>query len=621
MTKLLWSENGGSAAVAKVAGSRWFRKGAGRGGWLGAILGLIGAVAPLQGAVAPKMVSSQPANGATGVAPTSAIQFVFDLAMMPNTELGGIPGLFPGALKWSANVTADDFSYGWSEDNKTLTCTYEGELPANATVTWQLNPPDVFDALALQSMEGAPLAKGTYSGSFTTGEGGGGEEPGAPTLVSSHPAQGATGVPVTASVVFVFDQAMKPNPLLGGFPPFVKGAIEWTGTGLVASRFTYSWSTDQKTLTCDYSGDLPGETVIGWILNPAGTELPLESENGEPLPSGTYQGSFTTGVGGGGGNECDPDGIPDDWGTYNLVKSASYVQSSTADPVPLSEDAFGYSAFVQGPDAGPAVSAASLTLPSGSVTNLEGFPFGGMFFLAGSYTNETALDAALPAGGYTLRFQQGTGVERVIPMNLPANTIPVPKIANFADAQAINPEADFTLRWNAFTGASAANDLISLSIIDRTNTVFHAPDPCVPRALAVTDTSIVVPRGILAPGKTYEAFLTFVRGFYSSTNAVPSMAGFGSISRSTQFTVRTTGGASQADPARFVGYRTLPNGNPELTLTGTAGRTYTVQRAGNLSSPGWVAAGAVTMDAAGRAVLEDTTAGALRPVFYRAVAN
>lgn len=574
-------------------------------------------------AAAPRLVSSTPANNATAVAVNSTVVFVFDVAMLPNDALNGIPGLAVGALAWSGNVTADNFEYTWSDDGKTLTCTYSDDLPGEATITWKLNPPGVFSGLDLTSADGTPLPTGTYSGSFTTAaaSGGGGGGNTAPKLVSVSPVDGAKDVAVASTIQFVFDQPMTANPLLGGFPPFVKGAISWTGTGLTASKFTYAWSNGDKTLTCTYAGGLPGTTAITWELNPADAQagLELSSANGDVLPN--TKGGFTTGAGGGGGGTCNPNPTPDGWGSYGLNFLHQYTQTSSAAPLPAASSPFLFGATVRAPDAGPTVTAASYTGPGKAPVALEGIF--GTWFASDEFATEAALDAAHPAGAYVLKFTQTGQAERSIPMNVPATKPPVPTIANFAETQSVNAAADFTLRWNPFTGGAAPNDGITLSITDGSDEVFLAPDPCVPRDLAVTATSIVVPANTLAKDKTYEVTLSFGRNYYFSTNTVSQMTGFGTIARMTQFTLKTGtgGGGGTSDPARFIAFRVLPNGNPELTLQGTATKSYTVQRTSNLLNPTWTAAGTVTMSAAGTVVFEDAQTAGARPLFYRAVAN
>ena len=579
----------------------------------GAALGLAAWLAlPAGWAQAPKVTSVTPANGATAVPVTSPVVFVFDQNMDTSvTPIPSIPPFLTGNLEFTPSMIVES---EWSSDDRTLTCTPSSDWPAQTTITWRLNPAG--SLMPFTSSSGTAVA--TVSGTFTTGESGGGGGDEAPTLIAVTPEDDALGVPVTTTVVFEFDQEMKKNPLLGGFPPTVPGAVAWGGTGVTASKFSYAWSADGRTLTCTYAGELPGETVITWTLNPAGAVIQLESEAGEPLETGRYQGQFTTGEGSGGGEDCDPEGYPDTWGTYSLSKMAMYQQTSTADPVPDGESPFMFGVFLTSPQAGPALTAGTLTLPDNSTKTLEAL----FSFLSYNDTpaTEAALDAAYPAGNYTLRFTQTGQPERVITMTMPAAAIPVPKIANFSEAQAVNAAQDFTLRWNVFTGAGA-DDYISVTVTDDDgNLLFQAPNLCIPRELPVTATSTVIPANALQTDKTYRGTLTFGRMFYSSTNAVPDMGGFGGRARFTEFTVKTgTGGTAGA--AEFTGYRLLPNGNPQMDLEGTPGASYTIQRTGNVGSANWTSAGTATMNASGRAVFEDAQAGKVFPLFYRAVGH
>ena len=96
------------------------------------------------------------------------------------------------------------------------------------------------------------------------------------------------------------------------------------------------------------------------------------------------------------------------------------------------------------------------------------------------------------------------------------------------------------------------------------------------------------------------------------------MYGYGAITRSTHFRVATKGATLPPAAARFTAYRLLPDGKPELTLTGTAGRVYTIQRATAPTGAVWTVAGSATMGANGQAVYVDPAPGTF-PVYYRAL--
>ncbi len=556
---------------------------------------------------APKVVGVTPSNGAADVSVTTALVFVFDQPMQTWVPIiPSVPNLLVGNLDLSPAESVPSLDGLWSEDGRTLTCVASSDWPPNTLIVWSLNPAGVLVPIANES--GVPLAG--VSGSFTTGAGGGGgTEPG---LVASTPANGAMGVSVETPVTFIFDQPMKKIALIGE-------AVDWQGNEVDPGNFVYAWSADGQTLTCSYTGGFPANTVIAWTLNPEWSLVRFESETGEALPEDTYSGFFMTSAGG--GEDCTPDGIPESWGGYSLMKSAQYEQTSSADPAPASETPFHFYAMVVSPRNGPTVTSGSVTLPSGTTKNLEGESMIGFLMYIEDFTSDAALEAAYPAGKYTLRFTQPGQAERAIAMTMPTVTVPVPKVANYTEAQSVNHAQDFTLRWNAFTGAGA-NDHLSLIIVDRSlgDVVFQAPDFCVPRELPVSATSIVLPANTLQNNRTYEATLMFGRMFYLSTNAVPEMSGTGHIARQTTLTVKTgTGGTGAA--ATFTGCRMLPNGNPEMTLAGTPLRTYTIQRTGTVGAAAWTQVGSVTMNAAGTGVFEDAQAAKSLPLFYRAVAN
>ena len=561
--------------------------------------------------VAPTLTSVTPARGATGVAVNAPLVFTFDQSI--NDSLPIIPSMPPFLIGNIEFTPADSVNYdhAWSAAGRTLTLTPSGDLPPNTTISWKLNPPG--SALPLSGANGSPLA--TATGSFTTrsgdgGGGGGGDDTGPKLVASDPPAEGALNVDPKVNVVFTFDQAMKKVTALGD-------AIAWIGAD--AAKFVFSWSADGKVLTCDYSQDFPTQTVVGWSLNPGSSTVKIESATGDALPDGTYSGGFMTQAGAGGGN-CNPEGIPDGWGNYSISKSGDYVQASAADPVPEDSRPFGFAAIIFSPDAGPNATTASVTLPNATQKPLVApGVINALLYADTAPKTAAALETSYPAGNYTLRFTQTGQPERVISMTMPASNPPVPKFANYSEAQNINIAKDFTLSWNAFAGASA-KDHIGLVIIDGMGkTVFQAPDKCVPRELAVTATSVVIPANTFKSGGTYEASLSFSKMFYFSDNTVANMVGSGAIANTTRMTFNTGGGGT-VGPARFTSYKLLPNAEPELTLLGTPGSMYRIERTGNLTPPvSWITVGSARTDGAGNAVFPDSQAGNLFPLFYRAV--
>src|SRR2546430_6447607 len=172
-----------------------------------------------------------------------------------------------------------------------------------------------------------------------------------PSLVSSSPAKGATGVALDAKVIFTFSEEMLPSQ-----------SIFWnaSGSGFDSGKFSYSWSADQKTLTCAYAGNLPAGASVNWVL--------LDfSDLADNMLAETEFGSFTTAtVGGGTTNQC-PGAIGNGALTsFSLLKTATFVQTSAAAPVPdQSQDPYGFFSTVNLATNRTATSV-TLAVPGGS---------------------------------------------------------------------------------------------------------------------------------------------------------------------------------------------------------------------------------------------------------------
>jgi hypothetical protein len=103
----------------------------------------------------PQLLYSFPTNGASGVAVIFPVVFAFNEAMQPAQS-----------IVWSTNVSAANFNYEWSDDARTLTCSYLGNLPGSAIITWTLNPSS--QPLSFKDVAGNALPANTYTGSFST---------------------------------------------------------------------------------------------------------------------------------------------------------------------------------------------------------------------------------------------------------------------------------------------------------------------------------------------------------------------------------------------------------------------------------------------------------------------
>ena len=97
----------------------------------------------------PVILSSVPANGATGVSTATTIVFTFSVAMNPGAT---------SPLVYDDNFTIHPTAKSWSAGNTVLTCTPGSALPAGMRITWVVTG---------QSAGGQPLG-GIPTGTFTT---------------------------------------------------------------------------------------------------------------------------------------------------------------------------------------------------------------------------------------------------------------------------------------------------------------------------------------------------------------------------------------------------------------------------------------------------------------------
>ena len=123
-----------------------------------------------------------------------------------------------------------------------------------------------------------------------------------------------------------------------------------------------------------------------------------------------------------------------------------------------------------------------------------------------------------------------------------------PAIANYAQAQAINPSNDFTLRWSGFTGGTA-NDFIFAQLEAGTGLVFRTSYiPGAPGALSGTNTSWLIASNTLTPGRAYAGRIVFVKGVGTNSTAYPGVTGAGVYFAQTDFSLATIGAGDATAP-------------------------------------------------------------------------
>ncbi len=267
---------------------------------------------------------------------------------------------------------------------------------------------------------------------------------------------------------------------------------------------------------------------------------------------------------------------------FLVVKGQLFTQTGTT-PAAISPNAvISMTVNTRGDPASNFISGASVTLPNQNAVNLveefDSFEFDDV------RTTTAALNAAYPNGTYTVNLSTVHDGDFQIPLSLTGDTYPnTPTIQNFSGSQAVNPFTDYTLSWGAFT-AGTSNDFILVEIdettVNGTETIFKTgSNPGDPDALNGTATSVVIPRGILGFGKTYQARLLFGKLVSFNVTAYPGVPGFSAYFKQTVFNLVTAGIGTvplitnPRLPGRQVG---LPY-SAQLTATGgTGGFTWSI---------------------------------------------
>ncbi|WCJ59990.1 Ig-like domain-containing protein [Fontisphaera persica] len=442
----------------------------------------------------------------------------------------------PLTIQWSpwAGGTANDLILVQVEDSETWDMVFSTPEPGspgalNGTATSITIPANTFSsnriynvmlmffrpvAMDVTSYPGAMAVAGYLREtqlSFTTS---GTQDTQAPWLEDQEPWNQEANVPPNAGLALKFSEPMQATY-----------AIQWNP----ALSMNYQWSSDRTALFCfPASGLWPANTTVSYTLNPRG-QTGFRDLAGNALP--TIQGQFTTG-----NSTRSPDVA-----AYVMYKQANYQQINPTTVIASTN----MLPFVIGAFAIANVPAA---VTNATFLGPNSFPlvFEGEEWEGGLGTNSQAnLDAAFPPGVYTFRLHTVHDGLRQLSLTLPATALPsAPQIVNYTAAQAINPQAPFTLQWQPFTGATT-NDRIQVEIELQNQwldyTVFSTPDPLGPNAINGLATSIQIPAGTLPPGRQFTAWVSFIKVVTLDTTTYPGAMGVVGFVADTTLPIATTG--------------------------------------------------------------------------------
>lgn len=339
----------------------------------------------------------------------------------------------------------------------------------------------------------------------------------APALQSHSPGEWNGPVPRHSGLSFHFSEPMQPSQ-----------AILWTG--LDPARLQYRWSTDHQTLFCLHNGPLPANTLIRWQLE----RLNFRDLAGNPLPE-IASGQFLT-------DSPDTSALPDIL-MAGIYKSQRFQQQSGSKPTLLDRNGFGAGVFVDSTGFNTALEGF-VTLPGGGIAPLA-FDDGDARWLILDVTVDTAsqLEDTAPAGIYQITVATAHEGTRTATIAVPPDDFPsVPEFLGIPSPGSIDATQDLTLSWSPMLNG-APTDFITLRLetTDGQDDVFETPEFPDPDTLDGTATSVIIPSGTLAPGRTYELNIEFIHPVVMDTESIPGSRVVAAFARSTQTTLTTAG--------------------------------------------------------------------------------
>jgi methionine-rich copper-binding protein CopC len=374
------------------------------------------------------------------------------------------------------------------------------------------------------------------------------------TIISTSPANGATGVQPGASVVITFSTAMNTTETTAYL-------IDVTGGG-GSPNVVPVWSAGNTVLTCTPTTGFANNHEIQWSVTG-------EDSQGNAL-TGTTSGNFTTVAGVNGGSGASPYTI------YTVGRYSLYGQISSSAGLLEGYEFFGQTYLASNRTA----TAVTMTIPStGGISNLtENLLQPQIFAISAQSVNQLTVSNKYPAGEYT--FNVTGSVDQTAMVDLPPLAWPnEPVVTNYAAAQAVNPAQPFTLKWNTFTNGTSVDWILVQVQGAYEQTLFESPDYGTPNFLSGLSNSVVIPANALPPGTTNSGSVIFYFGS-TATNGTTVTDNF--VASATGFAIVTTGGA--AGPPSLSIVRSGSNALLEWPTNSTG---YTLEFATSLTSGSW----------------------------------
>ncbi len=411
-----------------------------------------------------------------------------------------------------------------------------------------------------------------------------------PTITQTVPTTGTFGVSPSAPVVFTFSTPMNPTLTSAQF-------MSYASFPPASLSATAAWSSDALTLTCTPSPAFPASTMIIWLVDG-------ESAAGDALESAG--GAFTTGAGGGGGENCT-----NLVSSFTVAKGALFEQTSSAAPTPNPDAPFAVVTCTTLACSNLDATSVSVRLPASTIENVPATTIPGHFSRTTIETSSGAMDGTYPNGDYLFTVQTGSGA-LPFTVNFPGILVTpnAPQLTNYVAAQAIDATKPFVLGWNPFTNGTPADWIY----VELYGGVFNSGDFGTAGALDGTARSITIPANTLAAGSNYSGAITFydIVCLTNSPNGYITLAYRGAT---TEFSLATLD-STPATPLLLT--NAVYTGSVfSFDVTSAPGRTVIVESRTNLAAGQWSPV-LTTNSASGKVHITDPRAGTNWSLFYRA---
>ena len=203
-----------------------------------------------------------------------------------------------------------------------------------------------------------------------------------------------------------------------------------------------------------------------------------------------------------------------------------------------------------------------------------------------SFASRADLDASYIAGNYLMELRDNTATPTAsATLVVPATGYPpIPHFSNFAGAQTINADGDFTLSWDAYTGATTNTAYTAVTVYDSSsNIVFRLPDLCRGTPLAPAAANATIPAKMLARGANYTVQLDFEH-IVDQNKTIAGIPGSGMalLRRTTRAVLSTLGDVSPVTAAKFGAVQLASDGTLQFNINCTPGHDLILEAADSL---------------------------------------